>query len=395
MALLDIPLEKITEKDLLRLIDAGAAESLHIDYKQQTYGNGENDHGEFLADVSSFANTLGGDVVIGMTEAKGVPQSFTPFTGDADKERRRLEDIARTGLEPRIRNLRVRALPLAQGGHVFIVRSPRSYLPPHRVFYKNRNRFWARASSGKYEPNVEELRHLFNEAPRLVERIASFRMDRLVKIAAGDTPVPLGSDGKLVLHVVPVPSFADSRLLDVVSAAASGTHVPLPPGGMSGANRLSVNLDGLVNYTDHIARVRHGNAQFFRSGAIEGVGELSRRDEDGHPYFVAAEFTSKIIFAVRAAILQRRLAGLHLPVLMQRCAMLLSPQPRTHRLDRYRPPRPRADRAAGDLHRKLRSRCARGDAPSVQHALERLWVTPVRYVQRSWAMEGIGLRDMS
>jgi len=35
------------------------------------------------------------------------------------------------------------------------VRVPRSYAPPHRVIYKNRSRFWARASSGKYEPNVE------------------------------------------------------------------------------------------------------------------------------------------------------------------------------------------------------------------------------------------------
>lgn len=299
MALLDIPLDQISETDLKRLIAAGAAELLYVDYKQQTYGNGESDHVEFLADISSFANTAGGDVIIGIAEANGVPQSFTPFTGDADAEARRLEDIARTGLEPRLRNLRVRAVPIAAGGCVLVVRAPRSASPPHRVFYRNRNRFWGRASSGKYEPNVEELRHLFNEAPRLAERIAAFRMDRLIKIAAGETPVPLDPSGKLALHVVPVPAFADGRLIDVVSAAAQGTHLPLPPGGMSGANQLGVNLDGLVNYIDRSVRVRHGYAQFFRSGAIEGVGELSRGDEDGHPYFVAAEFTNKIVFAVR------------------------------------------------------------------------------------------------
>ena len=293
MALLDIPLDQITEADLQRLIAAGAAESLYIDYKQQTYGNSENDHVEFLADVSSFANTAGGDVVIGIAEANGIPQSFMPFAGDVDREQRRLEDIARTGLEPRLRNLRVRAVPIAADGCVLIVRAPRSMTPPHRVYFRNRNRFWARASSGKYEPNVEELRHLFNEAPRLAERIAAFRMDRLVKIAAGETPVPLDPGGKLAVHVVPVPAFADGRLIDVVSAAAQGTYLPLPPGGISGANRLSVNLDGLVSYTDRGARMRHGYAQFFRSGAIESVGELSRRDDDGHPYFVATEFTQK------------------------------------------------------------------------------------------------------
>lgn len=321
MALLDIPLDTITERDLQRLIATGAAESLYIDYKQQTYGNSESDHVEFLADMASFANTMGGDVVIGMAEAKGVPQSFTPFMGDADKECRRLEGIARTGLEPRIRNLRVCAVSLAGGGHVLVIRVPRSFTPPHRVTYKNRNRFWARASAGKYEPNVEELRHLFNEAPRLAERIASFRMDRLIKIAAGDMPMPLGPSGKLAIHVVPVPAFADSRLLDVVSAAASGTHIPLPPGGLSGANRLAVNLDGLVNYTDQGVRMRHSYAQFFRSGAIEGVGELSRRDEDGLPYFVAAEFTNKIVFAVRQYldVLKSYDAGLPVYVFLSLC----------------------------------------------------------------------------
>jgi hypothetical protein len=86
--------------------------------------------------------------------------------------------------------------------------------------------------SGKYEPNVEELRHIFTEAPRIAERIATFRTDRIVRITAGETPVPLGPGGKVVLHLVPVPAFADGRLLDVVSAVATGTHVPLPLDGM-------------------------------------------------------------------------------------------------------------------------------------------------------------------
>jgi hypothetical protein len=39
------------------------------------------------------------------------------------------------------------------------------------------------AGTKKYEPNVEQLRHLFTDAPRMVERIRSFQTDRLVKIA--------------------------------------------------------------------------------------------------------------------------------------------------------------------------------------------------------------------
>jgi hypothetical protein len=149
--------------------------------------------------------------------------------------------------------LQTRAVALAEGGAVIIVRVPRSYAPPHRVIYKNRSRFWARASSGKYEPNVEELRHIFTEAPRIAERVAAFRTDRIVRITAGETPVPFGPGGKVVLHLVPVPAFADGRLLDVVSAVAAGTHVPLPLDGMGAGNRPGINIDGFLNYADRPA----------------------------------------------------------------------------------------------------------------------------------------------
>jgi hypothetical protein len=321
MALLDIPLDKITETDVRRLITAGAAESLYIDYKQATYGGKEADDAELLADVSSFANAAGGDLVIGVAETGGVPSAIVPFTGNADDERRRLEDIARTGLEPRVRNLQTRAIPLAAGGAVIVVRVPRSYAPPHRVIYKNRSRFWARASSGKYEPNVEELRHIFTEAPRIAERITAFRTDRIVRIAAGETPVPLGPGGKVAIHVVPVPAFADGRLLDVVSAVAAGTHVPLPLDGMGAGNRPGINIDGFLNYTDRPAGGRQSYAQFFRSGVIEGVGNLSKRDADGNPYFVAAEFTNKVVIALRQylSVLEAFDAGLPVYAFLSLC----------------------------------------------------------------------------
>ena len=115
MALLDIPLDRITEADVRRLIAAGAAEfPLHRLQASDIRGK-EADHAELLADVSSFANTAGGDLVIGVAEAGGIPSAIVPFTGNADDARRRLEDIARTGLEPRIRNLQTRAVPLAEG----------------------------------------------------------------------------------------------------------------------------------------------------------------------------------------------------------------------------------------------------------------------------------------
>jgi Putative DNA-binding domain len=123
----------------------GLAESPYLDYKQETYGDAGNDRSEFLADISSFANTLGGDLVIGVAEANGLPTALAPFAGDCDAEKRRLEQIALSGLEPRIPNLQIHSVPIAAGGHVFIVRVPRSFIPPHRVIARDSNRFCAAA----------------------------------------------------------------------------------------------------------------------------------------------------------------------------------------------------------------------------------------------------------
>lgn len=320
MSLLDIPLEKITIAELQNLIAAKVSESTHLEYKRQTYSGGDSGSKEFAADISAFANTLGGDLVIGVAEQDGVAASLAPFLGDVDQEMRRLEQIALSGLEPRISNLRIRAIAIDGGGHILIIRIPRSFVPPHRVVARDSNKFWVRGGTAKYEPNVQQLRQLFNEAPHLAERIRAFLGERLVKITAGDTPIPLRASGKLVVHVVPAPTFEDSRLADIVQVMARGTHVPLPPGEFGGSIYDGVNLDGYLNATYRDGAVRSAYAQFFRNGAIEGVRELSVESE-GQSRFVGRDLTTLVIDAVRQYldVLKSYEAGLPIYVFVSLC----------------------------------------------------------------------------
>lgn len=193
MALQHLTLDQIDEAQLQRLIDGKASETRDIEYKRDTYGNADRDSGEYLADISSFANTAGGDVIIGMTTKAGVPTGFVPLQINRDAEILRLENIARSGLQPRIFGLAIRGVPIATGGFVLVVRIPRSYNQPHRIVRQGTgyHRFYARSSAGKYEPNVDELRLLFGRAPQLADGIRDFRIDRIAKITANDAPVPL------------------------------------------------------------------------------------------------------------------------------------------------------------------------------------------------------------
>src|ERR1035438_1785257 len=104
MALRHISFDQVDEACLQRLIETGAAESRGIEYKSATYGGNDDARAEFLADVSSLANTAGGDLIIGIAETNGVPTALVPITGDFDAECLRLEGMARDGLDPRIPN---------------------------------------------------------------------------------------------------------------------------------------------------------------------------------------------------------------------------------------------------------------------------------------------------
>lgn len=64
--------EKIREADLDQLIANSVLEGKTIDYKLALPSNSDLDKKEFLADVSSFANTSGGDLIFGVDESEGV-----------------------------------------------------------------------------------------------------------------------------------------------------------------------------------------------------------------------------------------------------------------------------------------------------------------------------------
>src|ERR1035437_3203414 len=96
-------LDAITETDLLSLISNGVMEGKTIEYKQELPGGQDADRKEFLADVSSFANTAGGDLLFGVKAVQGLPAELIGVAaGDLDKELQRLDNLIADGLDPRI-----------------------------------------------------------------------------------------------------------------------------------------------------------------------------------------------------------------------------------------------------------------------------------------------------
>lgn len=269
---LNKPLETITETDLQSLVDNQVPEGKTIEYKESLPGNADSDKKEFLADVSSFANAAGGNLIYGIREDGGLPVEVAGLQGiDVDAEKLRLDNMVRDGLKPRIPGVSIKDVPLQSGAVVLIIRVPRSWAAPHMIIFKSNGKFYARHSAGKAQLDVDELRSAFVLSETRAERIRSFRADRLAKIVAGETPVELQRNARTVLHIVPVGAFDAVVRFDVTSLERQGDLVePMCARGYTSRH----NFDGFLTYAAVPGALAHSYLQVFSHGSVEALEDF-------------------------------------------------------------------------------------------------------------------------
>ena len=264
-------IEHITEMDLQALIDNSVTELKTLEYKAILPGNPDSERREFLADVSSFANSLGGSIVLGIVcdNSTGIPKTLDGITANNwDQEILRLDNMIRDGIKPRISGIRIKSIRLSNGRSALIVRTEKSWNPPHRVTFKGHDKFYSRSTNGKYALDVEELRNIFNLSATTAERIRNFRIDRINKILADDTPIPLLSLPRTVLHIVPLISINPGQVYDI-------TYVYRFPDKLPTVQKLMddrrYNVDGIITFSMEIKGRYYAYTQLFKNGIIEST----------------------------------------------------------------------------------------------------------------------------
>jgi len=259
--------DNLGENDLSELVAAQVPEGLRIDYKKDLYGNSDADKREALKDVSAFANAFGGHLIIGIEEQNGLPTAIPGVANvNPDDVILRLEQLIRTGIEPRIQGLRIRAVPLANPACCFVLRIPRSWHPPHRVSAQNSNRFWVRNSGGAHEASVEELRTLFTLGADAIHRVHQFRDERLSEINSGNSARPLQGNGRLILHIVPLAAVTSRWQVNLAKVhEIHQVFRPIDTMGMS----PRFNFEGFIN--ERGGDRNFGYTQIFRNGVLEAT----------------------------------------------------------------------------------------------------------------------------
>ena len=257
----------VDENDLQSLIDNEVGEKKAIEYKSQLKLEKRDEKKEFLADVSSFANTSGGDLILGISEDRdtGKPAELNGIElTNPDNTISTIENLIRDGIKPRIMGLTVNPISLKNGNTAIIIRVPNSWNSPHRVVLGHHDKFYARSSNGKYPMDIDELRNAFILSSTIDEKMNEFIEDRIYRVYSNKAPVPLDPGGKVIFHLVPISSFKLHKIYDIKSKELVIKSC-LRPLSFHGYN-YQYTLDGYMTLSD-----QNSYSLFFRNGIIEAV----------------------------------------------------------------------------------------------------------------------------
>lgn len=324
---LNKPLESIDEGDLQELIDNQIPEGKSIEYKEALPGNADGDKKEFLADISSFANAAGGDLIFGIREDSGIPVDLCGLqVSDVDAEILRLEGIIQTGIAPRLfRMVEVQSvsLPSKQQRYAIIIRIRKSWISPHMV--TSSSKFYTRHSRGRHQLDVSELRTAFILSETTTERIRNFRAERLSNIVAGVMPTRLDEKApKIVLHIVPFGAFDPALRFDVNSLY--GQRDLLEPFAWQprdipnflarqAALDNRYNFDGFLIsrfFTDWNSPAAY--TQVFRNGSLEALDTSILARSGDRRIIYGAEYERRLLLALKRYLDAQKSLGVEPPL---------------------------------------------------------------------------------
>jgi len=303
-------LNAITVTDLNLLIENAITEGKTIEYKKELPNNSDSDKKEFLADVSSFSNTSGGDLIYGMTEEGGIPLEVVGVeVPDVDAEIRKYENTIRDGLEPRI-NFSTHVIKLETSKVIFIFRMSKSWLGPHRVTFKGHDKFYGRNSAGKYPLDVSELRTGFTLSQSLMDKIYKFKTERLLQLTANNTPIPFFEGAKMVLHLIPLESFTPTYKINLQTTDVS----KLRPIMSSGWNHR-INLEGIVTYTA-AQNSAYTYVQAYRNGIIEMVNGSMLKPGDYGKIIPSKAYEERLISSLNEYLSFLKNTNVYMPIIV-------------------------------------------------------------------------------
>lgn len=312
--MIDKKLDTITKEDLFNLIDNKILENKTLEYKKKLPDfTSKESKEEFFADITSFANSNGGDLIFGIDEKNGEPDNLCGFIIDnVDQTLIRIQDLLNNSnhIKPRIYGIDFKIIDLDNSNYALIIRIPKSWNSPHRVRKKDANRFYIRAFNKKEELDIDELRIAFNFTDSINEKIKNFRSERIGKIISENTPIYLESKSKTLINLIPLSSFLSN---DYCNFNLPINNLNILHHISEGIGNTRYNFDGVIRTKpEHKIGHYYSYVQLFKNGIIESV-DTSLLSSN---YICSSDYESKIINAFYGYIKTLKLLQINFPMII-------------------------------------------------------------------------------
>jgi hypothetical protein len=285
-------LKELTEQRLIEVVANGREESQTLEYKRSMPFATWEEKLKVLKAVSAFANTFGGDLVIGIAAVDGIPK--LPIDGilaaDIDCLKLAFESVARDSLDPPFPAGTVcfQSIPIGNDGRaVLVARVAQSWRAPHRIGRKGDREFWTRTNAGKEPMTMSQLRDAFVLSGTVREKIREFVCGRINELSGNaghrpNTPIDLPRDSpQFVLHALPIAAFArhDIRIGVVPYRENNSKLAPIS----SRRHVAMLNLDGVAPFCDPRSPAPAGYTQLYREGMLEALQCVAAQVRPGSP----------------------------------------------------------------------------------------------------------------
>jgi hypothetical protein len=178
------PTRDLDEGDIMMLLDRAEPEQILLDYKEEIEAS---DHfkKELAKDVSAFANSRGGYLLVGVSEKEGKPVAVPGIARmlGQQKVEEWVEQVALSNISPRL-PIETKVVELTNSDKVvLIVRVRESWKGPHMVTFQHDNRYYRRFNNLSMPAEEYEVRELFERGIKYQDRVQEY-----LKARNYDTP---------------------------------------------------------------------------------------------------------------------------------------------------------------------------------------------------------------
>jgi hypothetical protein len=181
-------------------------ENRAFELKRQLNLNNDKDKKEFLCDIASFANSDGGDILLGACEIEGL---IGLELISIDQQILQIESIINSGINPRV-SYRIKSFKMENGNHAILIRIQSTAYKPHMVVQDQYYRFYIRNEAGKTQMDYLQIKHAFLGQEMQTNRMDQYVLQRTSEIISGNEPIKLTNYPMVIFHMIPIVNFLEN-----------------------------------------------------------------------------------------------------------------------------------------------------------------------------------------